>query len=67
MLKAFKMHVRKTLDKCEVTTLANADVKGDSAEASDGYEEHIIRNSQEGDPCHKVVENWKLHCALVVC
>lgn len=45
MLKAFKMHVRKSPDKCEVTTTGNTDVKGDGAGASDGEEEHIIRNS----------------------
>lgn len=67
MLKALKMHVRKSLGKCEVTLPANTDVKGDGGEASDGDEEHIIRNFSEGDPCHKVAENWRLHCVLVVC
>lgn len=44
MLKVFKMYVRKILDKCEVIFLVNVDVKGDSVEVFDGYEEYIIRN-----------------------
>lgn len=42
--KHLEIHVRKSLDKYELTTTANTDVKGDDSEVSDGNEEHIIRN-----------------------
>lgn len=60
MLKAFRMHVRKRLDKCEVTTTANSDVKGVGGE-------HTSETPRKVTHVIKWQRIKRLHCVLVVC
>lgn len=55
--KSSEVHVRKNLNYLEVTTVRNMDNKGESHEASDKNEEHVIRKRKKSDPCYKMAKN----------
>ena len=49
--------LEKSLDYLEETVGRNMDVKGDSAQVSEGNLEHVIGNRRKCDPCYKASEN----------